>query len=171
MSDDLDQRLAAASERLDGLGAALQAGGPWELADRFDHSPEASWGPRETLAHLEEMLPYWLGEAERILDDPSGGATLGRAATDDVRLAIIERDRTLPIGELVARVEVGIERWRRRWPEVDGASRERTGTHVTLGVMTVTDIATRFAVSHLEDHLDQLADAIGARDPAGSPPG
>ena len=160
MDEDLDRRLAAAGDRLAGLGTALERGGPWPLAERFDHSPEASWGPRETLAHLEEMLPYWLGEAERILDDPSGGATLGRAATNDIRLAIIERDRTLPIRELVARVQAGIERWRRRWSELDGPSCERTGTHVSLGVVTVTDVATRFAVGHLEDHLDQLEGAI-----------
>jgi hypothetical protein len=161
MDDDLDRRFAAAGERLAGLGTVLEQGGPWPLAERFDHSPEASWGPRETLAHLEEMLPYWLGEAERILDDPSGAVPLGRAATNDIRLAIIERDRTLPIRELVARVHAGIERWRGRWPELDAASRERTGTHVSLGVVTVKDVASRFAIGHLEDHLDQLEGAIG----------
>jgi len=171
MSDDLDQRLVAAGERLAGLGEALRAGGPWPLAARFDHSPEASWGPRETLAHIEEMLPYWLGEAERILDDPSGGASLGRVATNDVRVAIIERDRTLPIRELVARVQAGIERWRRRWLELDPASRERTGTHVSLGVVTVTDVATRFAVGHLEDHLDQLEAAVDTNANPGATPG
>jgi hypothetical protein len=161
MSDELDRRLAAASDRLAGLATGLERGGPWPLAERIDHSPEASWGPRETLAHLEEMLPYWLGEAERILDDPSGAASLGRLATNDIRLAIIERDRTLPIRELVARVQAGIERWRRRWSELDASSRVRAGTHVSVGVVTVTDVATRFAVGHLEDHLDQLEGAIG----------
>lgn len=162
MSDDqLDRRLAAAGDRLAGLGRALQEGGPWALAARFDHSPEAAWGPREILAHLEEMLPFWLGEAERILDSTEESATFGRVATDEIRLAIIERDRTLPLGELVARVRVGIGRWRRRWAELDPADRERKGTHVTLGGLTVTDIATRFVVGHLEDHLDQLAAALG----------
>ena len=161
MSDALEARLAAASDRLAGLGEKLRSGGPWPLAERFDHAPEATWGPRETLAHLEEMLPYWLGEAERIVEDPSGGAPLGRAATNDIRLAIIERDRTLPIRELVARVQAGIERWQSRWPELDDTSRALTGTHVTLGTVTVTDVATRFAVGHLEDHLDQLEGAIG----------
>jgi hypothetical protein len=161
MSDELAGRLAGASDRLASLGAVLDRDGPWPLADRFDHAPEASWGPRETLAHLEEMLPYWLGEAERILDDPAGTAAIGRLATNDIRLAIIERDRTLPIRELVARVQAGIERWRRRWPDLPASSREQTGLHVTLGVVTVTDVATRFAVGHLEDHLDQLEAAIG----------
>jgi len=165
--DDLDQRLATASVRLAGLGSTLQERENWPLADRFDHSPEASWGPRETLAHLEEMLPFWLGEAERLLDAPDDAVTFGRLATDDVRLAIIGRDRTLPLRELVARVQVGIERWRRRLAELDGASRGRHGSHVTLGELTVADIATRFVVGHVEDHLDQLAAAIDG----GPPPG
>lgn len=166
MSDDeLDARLAAASERLADLGTALGRGGPWPLAERFDHSPEASWGPRETLAHLEEMLPFWLGEAERILEVAGGSVTFGRVATDDVRLAIIERDRTLPLRELVARVQAGIERWRRRWPELDETGRSRRGRHVTLGELTVTDIATRFVVGHLEDHLDQVAAALDGKPP------
>ena len=31
-----------------------------------------AWGPPEMLAHVAEMLPYWLGEVERILDGPTG---------------------------------------------------------------------------------------------------
>jgi DinB family protein len=159
--DDLDTRLSAAKERLAALSAELETGGPWPLAERFDHSPEASWGPRETLAHLEEMLAYWLGEAERIMESPDEGVAIGRVATDEIRLAIIERDRTLPFSELVARVRVGIDRWRERWAELDEGSRDRTGTHPRLGVVTVTDVASRFAVGHLEEHLDQLAAALG----------
>jgi hypothetical protein len=159
-NDDIDRRLAAASTRLDSLATDLQHG-HWPLAERFDHSPEALWGPRETLAHLEEMLTFWLGEAERLLEARDDTVTFGRVATEDVRLAIIGRDRTLPLRELVARVHVGIDRWRRRWAELDDASRARRGIHPTLGELTVTDIATRFTVGHLEDHLDQLAAAVG----------
>lgn len=164
--DELDQRLAAASTRFDGLATALQQR-PWPLAERFDHSPEASWGPRETLAHVEEMLPFWLGEAERLLDAGDDAVTFGRVATEDVRLAIIERDRTLPLRELVARVHVGIGRWRERWPELDATSRSRSGTHITLGELTVSDIATRFVVGHLEVHLDQLAATLDGGRPRG----
>lgn len=158
MSDDgFDQRMAVARDRLAELGRALRDGGPWPLAERFDHTPEAEWGPRETLAHLSEMLPYWLGEAERLIDMTDDPEPFGRDATDDVRLAIIERDRTLPIRELEARVANGIERWRSRWPQLDGAARGRRGLHPTLGEITVMQIATRFVAKHLGDHLDQLA--------------
>ncbi len=163
--NELDRRLAAASDRLADLGKALQRGEAWPLAERFDHSPEASWGPRETLAHLEEMLPFWLGEAERILEAAGEPVIFGRVATDDIRLAIIERDRTLPLRELLARVQSGIDRWRTRWAELDGSSRGRRGTHLSLGDLTVTDIATRFTVGHLEDHLDQLGAALDGEPP------
>lgn len=66
---------------------------------------------------------------------------------------------------MAARVQVVIERRRRRWAELDEASRGQPGVHVTLGRLTVADVATRFAVGHLEDHLDQLAKAVGG-DPA-----
>ena len=163
--DTFDSRLAVASERLTALGERLRTGGPWPLAERFDHAPEAAWGPRETLAHLEEMLAYWLGEAERVVDMEAGPEPFGRLATDSVRLAVIERDRTLPIRELVARVTVGIERWRGRWAQLDATERDRSGLHPTLGTLQVSDISTRFVAGHLEDHLDQLDAALPA-DPA-----
>jgi len=153
--DDLDRRLAAAADRLASFAPTLRDGS-WPLAARFDHAPEAAWGPRELLAHLAEMLPYWLGEAERIIDMKAGPEPFGRAATNDVRLAIIERDRTLPIRELQARVAVGIERWRRRWAELDEPTQARHGLHPTLGVITVGEIGSRFVAGHLDDHLDQL---------------
>jgi hypothetical protein len=165
--DDVEARLAAASDRLGGLRPALREGEPWALAARFDHAPEASWGPPEVLAHLGEMLPYWLGEAERILDATGGPPAFGRTATDGVRLAIIERDRSLPAHELEARVQVAIERWRRRWAELDDASRARSGMHPVRGTLTVADVATRLVAGHLEDHLDQLADALGGDAAAG----
>ncbi len=162
MSDgELNLRLEAARDRLTELGRTLRDGGPWPLAERFDHSPEAAWGPREILAHLGEVLPYWLGEAERLIDMADGPMPFGRDATNPVRLAMIERDRTLPVRELEARVANGIERWRTRWPELDEAARERRGLHPALGEMTVSDLATRFIAKHLEDHLDQLVAAAG----------
>lgn len=158
--DDLDRRLAAAGARLAALGRALEGAGPWPLAERFDHAPEASWGPHENLAHMAEMLPYWLGEADRVLAGAGEPVPFGRVATDEVRLANITRERTRSIPELVSLVQAGIDRWRQRLAGLDDAELIRHGIHATLGEMTVTDIATRFTVSHLENHLDQLAASL-----------
>jgi hypothetical protein len=157
---DFDSRLAAVAERLSGFQPALEGAASWPLAERFDHAPEASWGPRELLAHLEEMFAFWLGEAERVVDMTSGPEPFGRVATEEVRVAVIARDRTLPIRELLARIFVGIDRWRRRWAELSDAERARTGLHPTQGELSVTDLATRFVADHAEGHLDDLAEIL-----------
>jgi hypothetical protein len=160
MPDAFYARMTQAGARFRSLDAALGRGDPWPLAERFDHAPEAAWGPPEILAHLEEMLQYWYGEMERVVTMTDGPKPFGRVATDQVRLAIIERDRTLPITELMARVGNGIERWRRRWVDLIDSERDRTGIHPTLGELSVSDLASRFVATHLDDHLDQLEAAL-----------
>ncbi len=97
----LRTRLRDAAEAFLALRPAVLAGAPWPLAADFGHSSEARWGPPEVLAHVAEMLPYWLGEVERIVAAAPDPVPFGRVATDAVRLAILGCDRTLPLRELV----------------------------------------------------------------------
>jgi hypothetical protein len=166
-TDDFETRMHAAQVRLAGLTTRLTATEPWPLAERFDHSPEASWGPPEILAHLDEMLAFWLAETERVVASAGGRVPFGRVAEDADRLANIARERTLPMGELLARVSAGIDRWRGRWAELDDSQRALTGLHPTRGEMTVAEIAPRFASEHLEAHLDQLDAALAGEAPSG----
>jgi hypothetical protein len=154
--DELDRELAAAGDRLDRLRSTVEAGMPWPMAAQFDHAPEASWGPNELLAHVAEMLPYWLGEVERIRAGPGQPVPFGRVGTDPVRIAIIGRDRTLPIGELYARIHDGLARWAGRLETLTPAQRATVGLHPTIGEMTVEAIAERQVVTHLEGHVHQL---------------
>jgi hypothetical protein len=164
MTDDmtLAERIRAAAADLDALEPAVLAAGPWPLAVRFDHSDEAAWGPHEILAHVDEMFPYWLGEAARILDaEPDAGPNdglraFGRVATDDVRVAILGRDRTLPLPELFDRA-----RWeaRRAVARIDGlepADLARRGLHPVRGELSVADLLDRFVATHLAEHVAQL---------------
>lgn len=166
-SDEIETRLASSALRFTDLGPRLVTAGPWPLAERFDHAPEASWGPPETLAHLEEMLGFWLGQAERVARMAAGPEPFGRLATDAARLAVIEHDRSQPIDALVTAVTAGIEQWRERWPGFTAAERQRTGLHPTLGVLRVDDIATRFVAGHFDEHLDQLEASLADRPAAG----
>lgn len=159
--DDLDRRLAAAGARLDRLRPAVEAGAPWPLASQFDHAPEASWGPNELLAHVAEMLPYWLGEVERILEEPEGPVPFGRIGTDPVRVAIIGRDRTLPIGELYTRIDDGLARWSGRLKTFTPVQLGKIGLHPTLGEMTVEAIVGRQLLRHIDDHVVQLQGILG----------
>jgi hypothetical protein len=167
MSDDSTQRLVAAGRRLAQLRLRIDAGETWPLADRFDHDPEASWGPKELLAHVAEMLPYWLGEVERILAGPPEPVPFGRTGSDPVRIALIGRDRALPTTELYARIEAWLERWTHRLPTLGADQLSKTGLHPTLGEMTVEAIVGRMIVRHLDEHVDQLEAILATRQPAG----
>lgn len=163
MSDDIVQRLQAAGHRLDELRPGIDAGAPWPLADRFDHDPEASWGPMELLAHVAEMLPYWLGEIERILAAPSGPVPFGRVGSDPVRIALIGRDRALPTAELYVRIDSWLERWAHRLATLTPDQRATAGLHPSLGEMSVEAIVERMIVHHLGDHAAQLEAILGGQ--------
>jgi hypothetical protein len=172
---DRNRRLEAAHADLVAMRPQIEAGEPWPLSDNFGTEPEASWGPRETLAHLEEMLPYWQGEIERVLEGDTsasdagrqgngsgaGQAAFGRVAADELRVGIIERDRTLPLRELFDRIDTATARVARRLDGLAQAEFDRRGVHPRLGPMTVADIIDRFIVGHLEEHVDQLRDILG----------
>jgi hypothetical protein len=154
--DELIGRIERAIEVLASQRARIEAGEPWPLSAQFGTEPEASWGPRETLAHVAEMLPFWLGEIERILAGPREPVPFGRVASNELRIGVIERDRSLPLRELFARLEAGAGRLTRRLGELSPAEAERTGVHPTLGEMTVRQAAERFVTRHLEEHAAQI---------------
>lgn len=164
--DDLADRLDKGLEAMIEMGPQLAAGEPWPLAGVVGPGPESSWGPREVLAHVAEMLPYWLGEIELILD--AGGEAgaeplpFGRLEDDEARVAIISRDRKFPARELLGRVEVEGRRVSRRFRALSDADAATVGRHLTRGDLTVRDIADRLLVSHLEGHVSQLRESVGA---------
>jgi len=160
-TDDLVSRHLSARARLDHLRPAVEAGVPWPMAGRFDHDPEASWGPNELLAHVAEMLPFWLGEVERILAGPPQPVPFGRIGTDPIRIAIIGRDRSLPIGELYTRIHDGLARWTDRLRTLTPAQLEKVGLHPRLGEMSVEAIAERQVVNHMDEHIRQLEAILG----------
>jgi hypothetical protein len=163
MEGALGQRLGEAGQRLEATRAAVEAAAPWPLATTFDHSDEARWGPPEVLAHVAEMLPYWLGEVERILAGPPEPVPFGRVGTDPVRIAIIGRDRTLPVGELYTRIHDGVARWSARLEALTPAQLDKIGLHPRLGEMTVEAIVERQIVGHMAEHAIQLEELLGGR--------
>ena len=169
MPTELD-RLGSVHTAFEELQGRVAAGEPWPLATAFGTEPEASWGPREVLAHVAEMLGYWHGELERVVDGGADGRAVpfGRVGEDALRIGHIERDRTLPLHVLFERIDGGLHGWMRRLGSLTEDERARLGQHQRLGEMPAGDILERFVLGHAEDHVDQLeailADA--GRDPA-----
>ena len=162
---DLATRLKTASKRLAALRPAVEAGAPWPLSEKFGTEPEASWGPPETLAHVAEMLPFWLGEIERLVAGTGEPVPFGRIATDQLRLLVLERDRSLPPRELFDRIAAGTDRVARRLESLTARDTLKRGVHPVRGELTVEALAERFIVSHLEEHAEQLATVVAAGPP------
>lgn len=155
-------RLADARAAYAALEPRVAAGEPWPLATAFGTEPESSWGPREVLAHVVEMLPFWLGELERVLAGGPGPVPFGRNQDDSMRIGLIARERTLPIAVLFARVDDGLADWEARLATLTDAERAVVGRHPRLGDMTVGAIPERFALGHAEDHIAQLESILAA---------
>ena len=161
----LADRLDAATVALVELGPAVAAGEPWALTDVYGPGPESSWGPREVLAHVAEMLPFWLGEIERIVDagvGPGGGEppAFGRLEDDPIRVQVIGRDRAFPGRELLGRIDVEGRRVAARLRELDPQG-GLLGRHPTRGDLSIADLAERLIVAHAEGHVTQLRESVG----------
>jgi hypothetical protein len=161
VSSELD-RLADARAAYARLRPRVIAGDPWALAEDFGTGPEASWGPREVLAHVEEMLPYWLGELERIVDGAPGPVPFGRVSENPVRIGILERDRTLPLRVLFDRIDAGLVAWSTRLEGLTAEERAMVGLHPRLGEMRVDRLPEQFVVGHAEGHIQQLEETLAA---------
>ena len=112
------------------------------------------------------MLPYWLGEVERILAGPPGVAVpFGRIGTDAQRISRIEQDRSLPVSELFDRIDDGLDRWTQRLRALTADEWARLGSHPTRGDMTVAAIADRQIAEHTEEHVKQLVELLGPAAP------
>jgi hypothetical protein len=161
--NDVADRLRAASIEFAELRAVVEAGEPWPLSPTYGAEPESAWGPKEVLAHVAEMIPYWTAQIEAIVAGPAEARPIGRVATDPARIARIGADRALPAGELFGRIEAAAVAAAGRLDGLAGEARTRRGVHVRLGEMTVDEIAVRFIVSHLQEHVAQLRSVVEAR--------
>ena len=150
------ERLRTARDRLVRMRPRIeQSAPPPESLPRH-----REWVEREVLAHVDEMLPYWLGEIERVLVGPVEPVPFGRPPTDLVRTLTVDRDRTLPIPELYARLDNSLERVLRRLLELDERQVSRRGFHNQRGEMTVRQIVEIMLAEHIEEHCRQIAVAL-----------
>ena len=161
---DLIDRLTVAATDMEGLRPSVVAGEPWPLSAAYGAEPESDWGPKEILAHVEEMLEYWPRQVDGILAAAAadGPPAFGRVATDETRIGRIGADRQLPADELFDRVAAGARDVEARMAAIPPQEQARSGVHVRLGEMTIPAIFERFVVSHLEEHVRQLRE-VGAR--------
>jgi len=143
-------RLVAAAGRIRAAASLL----PDEALTDPDPDTGERWDRRQVLAHVAEMLPYWVEQVELVAAGDQ--VPFGRAKSNPERIAAIERDRREDPSRLLDRVDAGLGVVLALLDRLDDGALARSGRHQTLGEMTVAGIVDRFLVDHLEEHADQL---------------
>jgi hypothetical protein len=156
------------TERLRAAAARIRADAPEFRPDQLT-APDAASGERwdrgQVLAHVAEMLPYWIAQVEMVLAAGGSGAPFGRVKSDPDRIAAIEEDRAIDVEELLDRIDDGVDEAALSMRRLTPADLACTGRHSTRGVMTVSQILEEFVVAHLEEHADQLLPPLVFADP------
>jgi DinB superfamily len=146
---------------MDRLQDPIDAGRPWPVGPVAGEGPESEWGPPEVLAHVAEMLGYWLDQVELVIAGATQPVPMGRQTGDPIRIASIERGRSLSTADLLGQIHGAVARYRERLPELTADDWGRVGVHPRLGEMTVAEMLPRFVLGHMEEHAAQLRAVLG----------
>jgi hypothetical protein len=119
------------------------------------------WEAGQVWAHLAEFVPYWHGQFQRVISQPTDKPIpFGRTKADPGRIAAIERDRRTAPEELLRRVQAGIAELRAMLESLPSEAWSARGLHPTAGEIPLPKMIERFEIGHLEEHADQL-DSLG----------
>jgi hypothetical protein len=155
----IDEQIALL-ERTPGVIRALLDGLPDSWLNERD-TPDG-WQARDVVGHLiTGELTDWIPRAERILED---GTTRPFDPFD--RFEMIDRDRDVPLSELIDRFAELRARSIARLRELvaDEATLDLRGRHPKLGEVTLRELIATWAVHDL-DHVAQIYSALaGSRD-------
>ena len=158
-SSDFAARLDAVEKR---LAAHVVADFPAGARTSPDPPTGERWEAGQVWAHLAEFIPYWIDQAQLLLDQEQGRdpVPFGRTKSDPGRLAAIESDRHSSQRRLGESVLGDIGLLRAFLVGLDDNAWSACGTHPTLGVMDLKDFVEEFLVGHLEQHADQLDELV-----------
>ena len=158
---ELADRLHRAGADLLALRGALVAGEPWPLSAAYGTEPEADWGPREVLAHVNEMLGYWPRQLSLVLaGDAATAVPFGRIATDAGRIRRIEIDRERPAAELLDEIDASLASAIAFVNGLTPADLDRRGAHPSRGEISIGQGVAAFLADHLEGHVVQLREIL-----------
>jgi hypothetical protein len=148
--EQMAERLEAARDRLRDM----------PISDSHEPGPPdpktgERWDRFNVLGHTAEMLPFWSVEIRKALDT---GARMGREPGSSGRLEGIESGRLLGEAALRDRIEKGVASALGLVRSIAAEDLDREIEAHGRGAITVRVAVETFLVSHLEDHVAQLAE-------------
>ena len=125
------------------------------------------WPVMSTLAHVEELLPYWAHEAAQVATAP--GKPLGRTHEDPRRIGAITEHGHDSLEAMVPRIRAALAECVTVLRGIPADAWSRTGQHARRGPMSVADVIDDFLVQHAEEHAAQIQAALKDLQPISRP--
>jgi uncharacterized damage-inducible protein DinB len=132
-----------------------------EAAGRLRAAPgEGEWSAMQILAHMVEMIPYWLSHCQLVIAAEGERPQIGRSLDAPERLEGVERADTADLAELLGRLEEEVRAAAASIRQMSAAERGKKAVYLNGEEITVADIIERFIVGHAESHREQVHNAL-----------
>jgi hypothetical protein len=112
------------------------------------------WSLMENIAHINEILPYWAGEIEKLVAHP--GQNFGRTQQHAGRLQAIAVHGTDTLAKAQAELPGGYARLEGVIRTLKDSDLELTGIHPRFGECQLGWFIEEFVTRHLANHLLQM---------------
>jgi len=118
---------------------------------------EEEWSIMQIVAHLNEAVPYWLGEVDRVVAEP--GSKWGRGLVDPARLAAVATPDELNVEEEIATLKGLQQQVSERLSNLSEAQLTAENPHRNFerfGNKPVSFIINHFIAEHANTHYGQI---------------
>ncbi len=121
---------------------------------------ENEWSVMQSLAHIEEIMPYWANEIEKLVGKP--GQKFGRVMTDEARLRAIAEHGDDELAQAETVLPASYARMKEVLAELTDADLTKTGVHSKYGERPLEWFMREFVTDHLKNHITQLQECLVA---------
>jgi len=126
----------------------------------YEKPASDEWSLMENLAHINEILPYWAGEIEKLVATP--GQNFGRTQQHAGRLQAIAVHGTDTLAKAQAELPGGYARLEGVIHTLKDSDLELTGIHPRFGERQLGWFIEEFVTTHLANHLIQMQTILNA---------
>jgi hypothetical protein len=129
-------------------------------AKLYQTPDENEWSITQSLAHIQEFLPYWAEEVEKLLAHP--GQNFGRTMQDEGRLEALRVHGYDTLRQLKEALPGSYARLDDVLSRLQESDLELTARHVRFGEHTLEWFIDEFITGHLHGHVMQLQACLAA---------
>ncbi|MDG5788843.1 DinB family protein [Evansella sp. AB-P1] len=117
---------------------------------------EDVWSIMEIICHVEEVIPYWMNELIRTIENP--GTAWGRGLQDEARLAAVSRAPEREVKDVLVGIEEARNEANALWEKISDDQLKVVAPHRNpkFGVKPMTFLVEHFITDHLKKHGWQI---------------